>query len=132
MESSLALLAMWLALCLLPTAVFEVDAWAVKSINQALASQNRQTKRRHLHYSCGGEDGPLGVSWNSSQWPSSFCSGVRHLEQLGTGLRIGVLRTSSHRVESSGPQTGFIKLFACVLCTLGSKTLPSVPLDIEA
>lgn len=75
MESSLALLVVWLAPCLLPTAVFEVDAWAVKSINQALASQNRQTKHRHLHYSSGGEDGASGskleqftVAWLVLLW----------------------------------------------------------------
>lgn len=113
-------------------AVFEVDAWAVKSMNQALASQNRQTNKTQAFARQLWRRGQAsGSKLEQFTVPGSFCSGVRRLEQLGTDLLIGVLRTGSHRVENSGPQTGFIKSFACVLCTLGSKTLPSVPLDIE-
>lgn len=95
MESSLALLGVWLSLFIPDSlAILEVDAWAVKSISQALASQNRPTtKCRHLHYSSESKLEQFAVA--------CFC--VRRLEQLGTDLLIGVLRTSSHRVESSGP-----------------------------
>lgn len=82
-------------------------------------------ERSHLRQSC--EEGPLGVRRNNSRCSGAVRSAVRRLE-TGTDLCFGGWGAGAHRIESSRPQTGFIKSFAGILLGPGSKTSPSIPL----